>query len=264
MSPVLMPIPMSSGGIPSAAHWLVQARQLFRHRQRRPDGMVGVIRILQRERRSSAMIMSPTNLSIVPSCSQTRWAPWQRSPMIELRDNRFGLAALGDGSEAADVGEQHGHVAAIAAESRVLRVVHELRGRHPSRRSARRDASRDASRGLPPRTDRRPPAEGRRSRPQPAGPTIGRPTSFGRRAIVSPAISAAATSAGGDRAGPGADEHRGPSPTISAAAAYAIAALTPGEGRRQEAMSDRMLSIDLRVNALSLTSSGRTGTPLRS
>ena len=46
--------------------------------------------------------------------------------LIELRDDRFGLAALGDGGEAADVGEQHGHMAAIAAEARVLRVVHEL------------------------------------------------------------------------------------------------------------------------------------------
>ena len=46
--------------------------------------------------------------------------------LVQLRDERFGVAFLGDGGESADVREQHRHLAPLAAELRELGMFDQL------------------------------------------------------------------------------------------------------------------------------------------
>ena len=69
--------------------------------------------------------MSPTNLSSVP-----RWAKHHfdhaREILVELRDQRFGIAPLGDRGEAAHVREQHAHRPPLPAQLGELGVLEHL------------------------------------------------------------------------------------------------------------------------------------------
>ena len=74
---------------------------------------------------NSAITMSPTNLSSVPLCANTM-STMRVKYSFSMPTISSGCAALGHGREAADVGEEHRHLAALAAEPRQRRVRHQL------------------------------------------------------------------------------------------------------------------------------------------
>ena len=74
---------------------------------------------------NSAITMSPTNLSTVPRCVEQH-GDHPREVLVQLGDDVLGLPALGERREAADVGEEHRHLAPLAAEPGPRRVRHQL------------------------------------------------------------------------------------------------------------------------------------------
>ena len=100
-----------------------------------------------------------------PRCSNTT-VDHPREVLVQLRDDVLGLPLLGEGREAADVGEEHRHLAPRAAEPRARRVGHQLVVDVLRRRSARTAASPAASRG--PRRSTGRPCRRRWQTPRPA------------------------------------------------------------------------------------------------
>ena len=119
-----MPMPMSSVGRPSAAHWLFSRASSLEHRQRRLDRVIGVIGIVERRReeRHDHVADELVHGALVGEHDRHH----RGEVLIELPDDRFGLAAFGDRREPADVGEENRHVPARAAQTRVDRARQQL------------------------------------------------------------------------------------------------------------------------------------------
>ena len=96
MSPVLMPMPMSSVGMPVGGPLRVQARQLLDHRQRRLHRVVGVVGIVERraEQRHDHVADELVDRALVREHDRHH----AREVLVQLRDDVFGLAALGHAS----------------------------------------------------------------------------------------------------------------------------------------------------------------------
>ena len=91
--------------------------------------------------------MSPTNLSTRALVAEHD-VHHPREVLVQLRDDLLGLPLLGDRREAADVGEEHRHLAPLPAEPRERRDSRRAARRRPSTRTGRTAASSSASRAL--------------------------------------------------------------------------------------------------------------------
>ena len=110
MSPVLMPMPMSSAARPSACPLPVQLLQRRDHRQRRLHGVLGVVRVVQRRAVQRHHHVADELVHRAAVLEDHLHHP--REVLIQLPDDVFGRALLGQRREAAHVGEEHRHVRA--------------------------------------------------------------------------------------------------------------------------------------------------------
>ena len=91
MSPLLMPIPMPSVGRPSAAHSLVQIGKYVDHLQCRLDGVIGMVRIV--ERRAEERHHHVADELVERAAVGEDDVHHPREVFVELIDDRFGVAA---------------------------------------------------------------------------------------------------------------------------------------------------------------------------
>ena len=110
--------------MPSRSPAPIQLAELPHHVDRRLHRVLGMIGSSSGAP-NSAITMSPTNLSTVPLCRKTI-STIREKYSFSWATSRFRVALLGDRGEAADVGEQHRHVAALAPELGQLGVRDEL------------------------------------------------------------------------------------------------------------------------------------------
>ena len=140
-------MPMPSVGRPSACPLRVQHVQPLRHRERRLHRVIRVRLVVQRRAEQRHHHVADELVERAAVLEHDLDHP--REVLVQLRDERFRLAALGDRREAAHVREQHAHRPPRCRPARRAPGSSAPLRRRPSRRSARTAASPGASRALP-------------------------------------------------------------------------------------------------------------------